>query len=88
MALDRREVMVGAAAGLAASGLGRAGAAVAAAPASPVLEAKSTAAGRLAYDGTVPGPLLRVRLAEADPEERPGHGAVVGQPASRRRLGL
>ena len=61
MELDRREWVRGAAAGLAtASGLGRAGAAVA--PASLVLEAKPTAAGRLAYGGTVPGPLLRVRL--------------------------
>ncbi len=65
MAVDRREMVKGAAAGLGATwGLGGAGLAALAASAQLVLEAKPAASG-LAYAGTVPGPLLRVRLGES-----------------------
>ena len=65
MALDRREMVRGAAAGLGAAwGFGRAGLAMAA-PAPLVLEAKPNPAGGLAYGGAGPGPLVRVRLGEA-----------------------
>lgn len=64
MRLDRRAVLRGAAAGLGAtSGLGRAGLARAAS-APLLLQAKPNAAGRLAYGGTVPGPLIRIRHGE------------------------
>ncbi len=61
MGLDRRAMVRGAAAGLgAASAVGRAVLAKAA-PAPMLLEAKPTEAGRLAYGGRVPGPLIRIR---------------------------